>query len=183
MVFRSRIKVISLLLALMQATILVLAINMRGSATWTIVLLAALAMFLSFRTWRRMSSSRKTLHHLIKLTARWPLVLVLVCVAASKFYTDTRLHPAYFTDDIIPCHGAWDVAFLGLAHSPTLWQKIGATPDKPLDRTGVEFTVAYLQQHRFLRNRSRTRFSMDRYLQVPDVRQHHAKGVLVSCDQ
>ncbi len=152
LVFRWRLAPSSLLVALLQAAILVLAIKMRGSAVWTVVFLCGLSMLLSYRAWRLLPPATRTFWDLVRPAFKWPLVVSLLCVAANNAYTDAKLHPAYFTDDIIAHHGAWDVAFLGMAHSPTLWHRVGGTYDKPLDRVGVEATLAYLQEHRFLRS-------------------------------
>ncbi|MFZ5781002.1 MAG: hypothetical protein ACOY4R_12465 [Pseudomonadota bacterium] len=162
--YRARPSPAALVLALVQVAILVMAIKIRGSAVWTIVFLLAVTSFFAFRVWRNIPPTQRSIVALAKLTARWPLAIVILGWLASGIYTNVKLHPAYFTDDILPYHGAWHSAYLGLATSTAFWKQTGVTADPQSDlrdyasrgvyrdRAGYERAIAYLQSRNFIRS-------------------------------
>jgi hypothetical protein len=75
----------------------------------------------------------------------------------NSLYNDAKLHPAYFTDDIMPYHGAWHSAYIGLKVSPDFWPYLGGSTqqleDGTLlsDRKAYDAALAYVREIRFLR--------------------------------
>jgi hypothetical protein len=147
MVYRSRLTLMAAILALVQVAILVLAIRIRGSAAWTVIFMAALVVFFTVQAWRELAPGEKSFAKIAKSALRWPFVLLLIGLLSSKIYTDSRLHQAYFTDDIMPYHGAWHSAYLGLALSPALSAATGAAVT---DRAGYDAALAYLRKKGFI---------------------------------
>jgi hypothetical protein len=126
--------------ALIQLGVLVLAFRIRGSVTWMFLFLFILAFALAFqevwshqgrKPWFQIrwgsafdSWSRPQREHaaalnpwsmLVASTLRWPVLLLIGGMLANGAYNRVSLHPVYFTDDIMPHHGIWYVAYLGLA--------------------------------------------------------------------
>jgi hypothetical protein len=130
--------------AVVQLAILILAWRIRGSVAWVLVLLPTLAVAFALvegwpqsgepwpRSWiaaRRWLANiiRSTLiaagswRILVRRTLRWPLVLLLVGLLANNFYNRATLHPIYDSDDVMPYHGIWHAAHIGLAtYAPDL---------------------------------------------------------------
>jgi hypothetical protein len=52
---------------------------------------------------------------LVRRTVSWPLVLLLLGLLANNLYNRATLHPVYHTDDVMPYHGLWHSANLGIA--------------------------------------------------------------------
>jgi hypothetical protein len=149
LVYRIRLSLTSIVLAVIQVAIVVLAIKTRGSTMWVVIFLALLTAFLAFGAWRRSSSHERSATRLLKSLAMWPLMLMLAGLLADKLYTDSRLHPAYFTDDIMPYHGAWHSAYLGIAVSPS-FPEGQAMLTRGWDRAGYDAALAYLKAKNFI---------------------------------
>src|SRR5262249_42644560 len=132
---QARITVLGLVLAAIQVAILILAIRMRGSAAWTVVFLAALSIGLGAWSFRRVPVEQRSFGRLAKLVAAWPLMVTLVGMLGNSLYNSEKLHPAYFTDDIMPYHGLWHSAFLGLRSSADFWPYVGASARQLEDGT------------------------------------------------
>jgi hypothetical protein len=149
LLYRVRLSPSAIVLAAIQVAITVLAIKTRGSTLWVVIFLALLTAFLAFGAWRRSSPHERSAIRLAKSLAMWPLMLMLAGMLADKLYTDSRLHPAYFTDDILPYHGAWHSAYLGIAVSPSFPE---AQPmlTRGLDRGGYDAALAYLHAKSFI---------------------------------
>jgi hypothetical protein len=152
MVCRVRVCLSAVMFALIQIAILVLAIRIRGSAAWTVIFLASLVVFFTYQAWRKLPPGGAWVAKVARLAARWPVVLLLIGLLSSKLYTDARLHPAYFTDDIMPYHGAWHSAYLGIYMSPTLLAQTGETLERWGDRTGYDAALAYLRKQKFIKS-------------------------------
>ena len=156
LMYRARLSAAALILALVQVAILVLAVKIRGSAAWTLVFMVGVAILFGFREWRQLLLPDRSVRRFAGLSAKWPLLVVLGGWLANSVYTDAKLHPAYFTDDILPYHSAWHSAFLGLDSSPTLWAyKVSAWIKRPdsvpyTDRGAYDAAISYLQYRRFL---------------------------------
>ena len=104
-----------------------------------------------------MHSVERSATKFAKLAAKWPLVLVLAGLAFNSLYTNGKLHPAYFTDDILPYHGAWHSAVLGLNTSSEFWPVTGVKADPGTDRVspyrdrvGYDAALTYLRDRGFL---------------------------------
>jgi hypothetical protein len=157
---RVRLTIPGLLLAVVQVAILVLAIRMRGSAAWTIVFLAALAIGLGLLFFRRFPAHERSFGNFARSLAAWPLLAALAGMLANNLYNDAKLHPAYFTDDIMPYHGLWHSAFIGLKTSPDFWPYVGASAEQAengtlySDRKAYDAALAYLRKINFLRTES-----------------------------
>jgi hypothetical protein len=147
MVYRSRLSLMAVIFAVVQVAILVLAVRIRGSAAWTVIFMAALALFFAVQAWREFGPGERSVAKVAKSALRWPFILLLIGLFSSKIYTDGKLHQAYFTDDIMPYHGAWHSAYLGLAASPTLSAATGAATT---DRAGYDAALAYLRKKGFI---------------------------------
>lgn len=148
---RVRISPPALGLALVQIAILVFSMRVRGSAGWTVIFIAALTLVFIVQAWRAQTGQR-TIATTVKQAIRWPFVLLLLVLGANKIYTDTRLHPAYFTDDILPYHGAWHSAYLGICLSPTLLAETGVPPEQWGDRSGYDAALKYLRKKGFIKS-------------------------------
>lgn len=140
----------AVVLAVVQVAILVFAMRIRGSATWAVIFLGCLSIFLAYRFWRSLEPGHGSFRKVAQAALRWPFVLLLVCLAANKLYTDAKLHPAYFTDDIMPYHGAWHSAYLGIFMSPTLWATTGKDSKEWSDALGYEIALRYLREKGFI---------------------------------
>jgi hypothetical protein len=65
---------------------------------------------------------------------------------------NASLHPIYFTDDVIPYHGLWHSAILGLAYSPNVLPKrtAEAFAESKNDYGGYLAVVEYLERIHFM---------------------------------
>jgi hypothetical protein len=148
--YRARLSWLAVLLAVVQIAIIVLAMRIRGSAAWTVLFLAALSLFFAFQAWRNFQPGEASFARGVRAGLRWPFVLLLIGLAASKAYTDSRLHPAYYTDDIMPYHGAWHSAYLGVFVSDTLRATTSGTPETWGDRIGYDAALRHLRKKGFI---------------------------------
>jgi hypothetical protein len=147
MAYRTRLSWPAAILGLVQVAIIVFAIRICGSAAWSLIFLACLPAFFAFQFWRNSGPSARSVATFARAALKWPFVLLLVGLAANKLYTDGKLHPAYFTDDIMPYPSVWHAAYFGIVVSPTL---VAATGDPK--RAWGDATV-YTAALRYLRNK------------------------------
>ncbi len=150
MAYRVRLSWSAAILGLIQIAIIVIAIRIRGSAAWTVIFLAGLAAFLAVQFWRNAQLDERSVAKVAKAALKWPFLLLLVGLAANKLYTDAKLHPAYFTDDIMPYHGAWHSAYLGIIASPTLLAATGDPNRTWGDAVGYAAALQYLRDKGFI---------------------------------
>ncbi len=150
LVGRTRLSLSAVVLAAVQVAILVFAIRMRGSAAWTAIFLASVSVFLAFQFWHSLQPGQASPAKLARAVLKWPFVLLLIGLATGKIYTDAKLHPAYFTDDIMPYHGAWHSAYLGMFVSPTLWATTGKDGKEWGDAVGYAIALKYLREKGFI---------------------------------
>lgn len=138
MLWRKKLSLAAAVGAVIQLFILILAWRIRGSVTWVLVFLPVLAITLAlWRLWPRLGQPSPTSwagaanrlagflrsamtvvgswKPLVRGTLCWPLVLLLVGVFANSLYNRATLHAIYHTDDVMPYHGLWHSAHLGLA--------------------------------------------------------------------
>jgi len=115
------------LASIVQLAILILAWRMNGTKVWLLGFLIVLALapalrHLRLRQFSRLRSLRsstveaaKSLYPVVQEALRWPIVLLLSGLFVSSLYDQARLHPVYFTDDLMPYRSMWNDAYLGLA--------------------------------------------------------------------
>jgi hypothetical protein len=51
--------------------------------------------------------------------AAWPVVVLLGGLVVNNLSLNAALHPVYFTDDVIPYHGLWHSAIIGMRYDAT----------------------------------------------------------------
>ncbi|MFZ5781004.1 MAG: hypothetical protein ACOY4R_12475 [Pseudomonadota bacterium] len=159
LMYRTRLSLAAVVLAAIQVAILVLAIKVRGSALWTVIFMGGLTALLLYQDWAQLKISERSAAKLTRLAARWPMALVLAGLFLNGLYTNSKLHPAYFTDDILPHHGAWHSAVLGLNTSPAFWPVTGLKAEPGTnrvspyrDRVGYDAALAYLRDRGFIKS-------------------------------
>jgi len=149
MLYRVRLSWWSVGFAALQVAIVLLAIKTRGSTLWVVLFLVGLAAFIALRAWWRLPASDRSIRRLLRMAAVWPLILMLAGAGADKVYTDARLHPVYFTDDVMPYHGAWHSAFLGFSAVPS-FPGVDIAGVQSWDRFGYEAALSYLKAKGFI---------------------------------
>ncbi len=150
MMYRHRLSATAAILAVIQIAILVLAIRIRGSAAWTTIFLAGLVVFFAVQAWRELGAGERPLPKVARSALKWPFVFLVIGLLSSKLYTDGKLHAAYLTDDILPYHGIWHSAYLGLSLSPSMVAETGQNPETWGDRSGYLAAVDYLRKKGFI---------------------------------
>lgn len=132
--------------ALMELAILILAWRIRGSVAWVFMFLFLLSAVLGvLRLWPP-RAERDRRHWvgswlawgrswplLLRDALRWPVVLVLLGLLANGIYNQQSRHLIYSTDDVIPEHGVWWAAVVGLydANPPIFEPRVEWTPGTP----------------------------------------------------
>jgi hypothetical protein len=159
-IYRHRASATTIVATLCQLAIMLLAIKIRGSATWVIIFIATVSFVLAFFCWRELLSEERTWPRLLRITLRWPLVLLVGGFFVHNEYVKTRLHPVYFTDDVMPHHWVWASAFAGMVlMAPELMPENSKTPEiaQRVGRFGTEIDTAvraaaleYLNDTQFL---------------------------------
>lgn len=159
MVGRRKFSVMSALATAVQLAILLLAVNIRGSAAWTLFFIPVLSFGLAFLDWRRTTPEARTWRNLARTAFQWPVVLFFVGWFAYGQYMKLALHPIYFTDDVEPSHAYWHTAYGGIvqAHNTGLPGFIPPTSLAPevartrgMDAAGYVAAVEYLRDSHFL---------------------------------
>ena len=110
---RSRLSVLNVALAIVQLMVLILAIEMRGSASWMVLFVVAIAIFSALWPWLRNSGAARSWGQLARSLVQWPALLLLAGLFANAQYMDVKLHPAYFSDDAMPNHALWHSIYVG----------------------------------------------------------------------
>src|SRR5262249_36873142 len=121
MVYRRQVSWLSLFYAGCQLTILILAVTVRGTAIWSVLYLFALSSVLGVIRWLKAIPIDRTATALLRQIASWPVVVAVAAVVAHSQYVTAKLHPVYFSDDILPHHPVWHSAYVGLQYSPELY--------------------------------------------------------------
>ena len=103
-----------------QLSILLLAVKIRGAAIWMVLFVVTVLVALSANYLRQLNSEPRRWRRLSRLTTTWPVVLLVAGMVLSNEYTKAKLHPVYFTDDVMPYHGLWQSAFVGLMMLPDM---------------------------------------------------------------
>jgi hypothetical protein len=151
-VHRRRLSAATGACALMQLAILVLAIRIRGSATWTILFVVAVVFVRIFLAWLRQADRPRLIMKSVHSVTWWPAALMLGGLLANNIYMNEVLHPVYFTDDVMPNHGLWHSAVLGFEYEPKLYSPEGraAMADPRGDSIGYYEALHYLARVHFL---------------------------------
>jgi hypothetical protein len=118
---RTRPSIANVALSLFQLMVLILAIKMRGSASWMVLFVVAVALFRALWPWLRSSRATRSWAQLARSLAQWPAIVLLSGLFANSLYMNATLHPVYFTDDAVPHHTLWHSIYLGwVEQSPDL---------------------------------------------------------------
>ncbi len=135
-----------------QLPILFLAIRMRGSAIWAVLFIIALAALIYVVPFVRRRLWTLPVPSAIRKVMPWPVVILLGGMVANNLSTQASLHPIYFTDDVMPYHGMWHSAVLGLMYSPELAPKRSAESFAryAYDQGGFFAAEDYLDRIRFM---------------------------------
>ncbi len=119
LIWQQRLTLGHLLLAVPQVMVLILAIKMRASAQWSlIVVLAIIACQLSANLvaqWKAQPVRRLAILDAAWTALRWPGVLLIGLVLLHGAYMRAILHPVYETDDVLTSHPFWHVIFINAA--------------------------------------------------------------------
>jgi hypothetical protein len=118
---RRRMSWVSLGLAIGQLAVLMLALQIRSTVMWALAFLGVLAIVSGTYEWLTAADTVRTWPRWLRHVAAWPVVLVIASVAIQGQYMKLKLHPVYFTDDIMPGHPLWHSAYIGLQYSPELY--------------------------------------------------------------
>lgn len=152
-VLRRRLTIGSIVSALIQLAILILAIRIRGSAGWTVLFAVAVGLARALASWWEQDRESHSLVRLAHEAASWPVIVLVVGVLANSVYSRVVLHPIYFTDDVIPYHGPWHSAVLGLSYDPELYSAPAAKMLREganTDEVGYYEALDYLRRIRFI---------------------------------
>jgi hypothetical protein len=101
---------------LAQTAILIFVIWTRSSGMWALIAIVMIAVLV----WLRERANWRLAH-------AWPLLAVAVALIGLNVYTRLALHPAYFTEQLLPHHMVWHSAFIGLSLHPG-WPYTDADP-------------------------------------------------------
>jgi hypothetical protein len=140
-----------------EAAIMILSFRMRGSSSWTMILVLGTAFATAFIPWCRRPPRERSGMRLVRATAPWPALLLVGAFFANGVYDDAVLHPVYFTDDVMPYHGLWHSAVLGISLEPNLLDpevaaklRKGSIKADSLDSIGWYEALDYLKRSHFL---------------------------------
>jgi hypothetical protein len=156
---RRRFSVMTGLATLIQLAILLLAINIRGSAGWVLVFVPAVALWVAFLKWRRNAREARDWQRVLRSVAQWPVLLLLGGFLLYSQYIKLVLHPVYFTDDVLPYHGFWHTTYAGILRAgldgmPRLIPAGSKAPEVAqtlgLDSAGYVAGMEYLRDSHFL---------------------------------
>ncbi len=155
---RRPFSVVTGLATLIQLAIILLAINIRGSAGWVLVFVPAAAFWVAWFDHRNAPQAR-TWRHVLRNAVQWPVLLLLGGFFLYNQYTKLVLHPVYFTDDVLPYHGFWHTAYVGLLRAgldgmPRLIPTGSKAPEilqtRGEDNAGYVAAMEYLRDSHFL---------------------------------
>jgi hypothetical protein len=154
LIYRRRPTAVTVLATLIQLAVLISAIKTRGSAGWTLVFVPAVSVVVGYLQWRKDPVNEKTWQRLLRKAASWPILLLFGGLLVYGQYENSKLHPVYFTDDVLPYHGFWHTAYAGMLDTPDLVPR-DSKLDKlyetgAVDQIGFAAALKYLQASRFM---------------------------------
>ncbi|HEX3754914.1 MAG TPA: hypothetical protein VHV26_07540 [Rhizomicrobium sp.] len=144
--------------AVIEALIMVFAWRVRGSVSWMFMFVLAAAFVTALGYWLRQARGERSWWGLARATAQWPVLVVALGIAADAVYVQAELHAIYFTDDVLPYHGAWQAAYTGLAYVPEIYpRRVQEAIDKYIggdavgsDAVGMFGEMDYLDRTHFI---------------------------------
>lgn len=154
---RRPVSAIIVVTTLIQLAVLLLAIKMRGTAAWVVVFLVLLSAFPAVRRWRRAAVELRTWPGLARGILQWPIVVLIFGLLVHGAYANSRLHPVYFTDDVLSYHEFWEAAYIGILF---MAPELLPADSKALevyhstgnaDQAGYTAAAEYLIESRFMR--------------------------------
>src|SRR5262249_38719265 len=111
LLWRTRLSLLTGICAVILILILILAIEIPGSAQWTLIAVTGVAACQAgavvWASWRRESDRRIVAFDAAASVFRWPIVLTIVLVVGHQFWFQSRLHAVYDSDDVTPQHALW----------------------------------------------------------------------------
>jgi hypothetical protein len=116
-VLRKKMTLTNAFAAAIEVAIMILAFRIRGSSSWTMIFVLGAAFAAAFVPWCQQPRRDRSGMKLARATASWPALFLVGAFFANGAYDDAVLHPVYFTDDVMPYHGLWHSAILGIAVS------------------------------------------------------------------
>src|SRR5262249_10762620 len=151
---RKRPSVMTVICTVAQLSIMLLAVKIRGAAIWMMLFVAALSLALSANYLRKLKSEPRRWRRLLRLTITWPVALLVAGLVISNEYTKAKLHPVYFTDDVMPYHGLWASAFVGLMMLPQMIPQnskaLEMARNSSVDAAAFVATLEYLNDVHFV---------------------------------
>jgi hypothetical protein len=151
---RKRLSVVTVICTVAQLSIMLLAVKIRGAAIWMMLFVAALSLALSANYLRKLKSEPRRWRRLLRLTITWPVALLVAGLVISNEYTKAKLHPVYFTDDVMPYHGLWASAFVGLMMLPQMIPQnskaLEMARNSSVDAAAFVATLEYLNDVHFV---------------------------------
>jgi len=157
---RRRLSIMAVCASLVQLAILSLAISIRVSASWALFFVVAAAFWVAFRDRLRQPKGSRSWSVFVRNVACWPVILLLGGFFGYNQYVKFKLHPVYFTDDVMPYHGFWHSTYIGLltAHMYGLPGFISSNSIAPqvarnqgFDAAGYVAALEYLRDSHFIR--------------------------------
>jgi hypothetical protein len=134
--------------------VLLLVIEIRGSAKWALIAVAAVVavrtVYVIARSWRRESDRRIVVIAAAASLCRWPLVLIVLLAAGQQLWIQTRLHPIYEADDVLTRHGLWHTLYLNCTYwdpdalALSGYKSLADAPD--IDSLGFKAATNYAAQ-------------------------------------
>jgi hypothetical protein len=159
LLWRTRLSLLTGICAGISILILILAIEIRGSAQWALiavtVVAACQAVAVVWASWRRESDRRIVAFDAVASVFRWPIVLIIVLVVGHQFWFQSRLHAVYDSDDVTPQHALWWSMHLNAAYWDPDAQAIAGRTTGPVDDSAsLEAVVNYATQIHLISNRT-----------------------------
>jgi len=153
-IYRRRPSVVTVVATLVQLAILILAIKTRGSAGWTLVFVAVVSVLVGYLEWRKNQADGRTWQRLLRQSAGWPVLFLFGGLLVYNQYENAKLHPVYFTDDVLPYHGFWHTAYAGMLDMPGLVPQNSKAVELhdagAIDAATYAGTAEYLRDTRFI---------------------------------
>ncbi|MEA2908916.1 MAG: hypothetical protein QOJ15_997 [Bradyrhizobium sp.] len=150
---RQRATIVVVACTLVQLVIFALALRMRGSAVWSVLFIVSFAALLAIIPFWRQRFWAWPWQSVVRRMACWPVVLLLSGLFVNSMAMNAALHAVYLTDDVLPYHGLWHSAVLGMRYSPEVLPPRSAELVRSggsLDAAGYYAAEDYLKRTHFL---------------------------------
>jgi len=143
---------LSLAMAVGQLSLLIIAFTVRATAIWAVVFLVLLAVTTGTYRWLLTPRTERTGLRWLRSIALWPVVALIGALVTHDQYLKLKLHPVYFSDDVIPHHVVWHSAYVGFQYVPEVY---GFPVPKSLlgsDSIAFEGAMRYMSSTHFIGN-------------------------------